>query len=85
MVTPKDDALKSSSFMIKPECCSSVLHKIPNDRVLWMSACPMSRIVASYLARISVTEAVSPGRSSPVTRIRISSVLNGFISCLLIG
>ena len=34
---------------------------MPNDKVLWMSACPISRIVASYLASISVTEAVSPG------------------------
>ena len=39
----------------------------------------MSKIVASYFANISVTEAVSPGRSSPVIRIRMSSV---FDSCI---
>lgn len=58
--------------------------RIPNEGVMDVGLSDVE-MVASYLARISVTEAVSPGRSSPVTRIRISSVLNGCISCLLIG
>ena len=73
MVTPKEEALNKSSFMMKPEYCSSVLHKMPKESVLCISACPISRIVVSYFANISVIEAVNPGRSSPVILIRISS------------
>ena len=46
-----------------------------------MLACPMSMIVTSYSERISVNEAVRPGRSTPVMRIKMSSV---FMSILLI-
>ena len=47
---------------------------MPNERVLWMSACPISMMSTSYRDNISVMEAVSPGRSSPLIRIKMSSV-----------
>ena len=59
--------------MTWPECSSSIRIRRPSDRVEWMSAWPMSRIWASYFARMPVKAAVSPIRSLPVMRTRICS------------
>ena len=62
--------------MFMPSDMMPPYYVVGYQKIVWGT---MSRIVASYLAKISVTDAVNPGRSSPVTRIRISSVLNGCI------
>ena len=63
----------NTSFITLPLFCSLTRIRMPNDRVLCMSAWPMSMILASYLARMLMMLAVRPGRSSPVMRIRMSS------------
>ena len=51
--------------------------------MLWISAWPISKMVTSYFESISVMEAVSPGLSKPVIRIKISSVLVSIHKMLL--
>ena len=84
MFTPSSVALKSSSFITCPDAWSSMRIRMPSDKVEWMSACPMSNIFASLRARISIIEAVSPGRSLPVMRIRICSSLLSFVSIYIV-
>ena len=55
---------------------------MPSDRVLWMSACPMSIMSTWYFDKIAVTDAVSPGLSTPLIRININSVLFSMVVCL---
>ncbi len=63
--TPSSEALKSSSFMMKPDFSWVVRKRMPRASDLWMFSWPMSRIVASYCARIEVRAVVKPGLSSP--------------------
>ena len=53
---------------------------MPNDSVEWMSAWPMSNILASLLARISIIDVVRPGRSLPVILISICSSFELLVS-----
>ena len=76
ILTPNSVALNRSSFIICPELASRMRIKMPRERVEWISACPMSRIFASYRAKITITEAVRPGWSCPVILISICSSLS---------
>ena len=78
--TPSSVVLNSSSFITWPESSSLIRMRMPRERVEWMSAWAMSRIFASLLARISIIDAVRPGRSLPVILIRICSSLMSVFS-----
>ena len=73
-LTPSSVALNRASFITCPECSSSIRMSNPSERVLWMSAWPISSTCASYFDRILVKEAVRPGWSWPVILIRICSI-----------
>ena len=57
---------------------------MPSERWLWISAWPMSRMTALFLARISVIAAVTPGRSVPFILIRMISFFNIFSVMIVI-
>ena len=52
--------------MASAECAAgAICTSNPSVRCLWMTAWPMSRMVTSYWASISVMVCVRPGRSGP--------------------
>ena len=85
MFTPSSVALNSSSFITCPDAFSSMRMRMPSDSVEWMSAWPMSSILASLLARISIMDVVRPGRSLPVILISICSSFVLLVSIYSIG
>src|SRR5690606_20501275 len=52
---------------------SGISTRMPNDRVSWITAWPMSRMLTPPWASTPVMAAVRPGRSSPVMLIRTIS------------
>src|SRR5690606_23330080 len=52
---------------------SGISTRMPNDRVSWITAWPMSRMLTPPWASTPVMAAVRPGRSSPVILIRTIS------------
>ena len=65
IISPISEALNSSSFMMNPLFFFSVRKRIARVSDLWILAWPMSRIIASYRASMSVRQVVNPGLSSP--------------------
>ena len=62
------------SFSIEEDLNSvGISIRIPRDRYSWITACPMSRIVTWYRARMLVKLAVRPGLSLPLTLIVVMS------------
>ena len=82
IITPSSDALNNSSFMMLPDLSDVVRNRMPSVSDWWMLACPMSRIEASYRARISVSEEVIPGLSAP--EMLICMISTWFSGCMVL-
>ena len=75
IITPSSEALKSNSLRMAPDLSEVVMNRMPKVSDWWIFASPISRMNASYRARISVSEEVMPGLSSPEILIWIISIL----------
>ena len=75
IITPSSEALKSNSLRMAPDLSEVVMNRMPKVSDWWIFAWPISRMNASYRARISVSEEVMPGLSSPEILIWIISIL----------
>ena len=61
IITPSSEALKSNSLRMAPDLSEVVMNRMPKVSDWWIFAWPISRMNASYRARISVSEEVMPG------------------------